>query len=981
MLPFGLSNAPSTFQKLINSILGPELSHCCLVYLDDILVFSKTAEEHLQHLRLILTKLQNAGLYAKLSKCKFALKALKFLGHIVDDHGISPDPAKVQIVLDWPTPTSVSEVRSFMGLAQYFRKFIQGFATLAAPLTALFKKDTEFVWSQACMQAFQHIKELLTSAPCLKLPDLDERFEVVTDASGIGVGGVLMQQNRPVAFEGRKLTEVEKKWHATEQEMLAVVYHLEKWRCYLEGVQFTVVTDHEPNTWFSTQKQLSPRLARWYEKLRSFTFNWVYRPGRLNVADPLSRNPTFCSLILASARPENVVDLLVTLRSQKQAVSVPELPSTSTSSRKHWDMRSMLEQAHGLTWGAAKSAGTPQQAPLREEKSPSRKRRKLKHSKPSVPNEHTDKPLSDAIRNPDVSMPDQSELSQPQSQWHVQPSVGQSDQVSGEAEQIQSVAADTVDQTEHHDMSSLSSRDALIQTPLIEPLHFLQQVKAGYAHDPLYQSHQQAQRKTLGIYADAGGLYRRGRAVCVPDKPELHRLVIRELHCSPYAGHVGMNATYSLISRYFYWPNMQEQINHYVQGCIICQRNKAAPGAKAGKLLPLPVPDGIWDDISMDFVGPFPMTSRQHDFVLVVVDRLSKMAHFLPCKSSIKASEVARLFVDRVWCLHGLPKSIVTDRGTQFLNDFNGAILRIIGTKHAVTSAYHPESDGQTERVNRVLGEMLRHYTNLRYDDWDLQLPLVEFAHNNRPSSATGISPFFLCYGKHPRTPMQSVIDLANQQWEQDPQLNTQWLSAEKFVQDRTDIVKKAQAAMESARQRMQRQEWDKRKELAFKVDDQVSLKTTHLGISTLPTKKLFPLWMGPFTVIEVINPVAYRLALPSTWKAHNVFHVSLLKPYISNGEAVDPLSFTLKGGKDNEYEVEEIYDYAPKSLHKDGKQRKVSELVYYVKWLGLPMGSQARQTYKNVQGTANQSLRKLAQKFNHPKDLFLKGTNRVPAR
>ena len=373
------------------------------------------------------------------------------------------------------------------------------------------------------------------------------------------------------------------------------------------------------------------------------------------------------------------------------------------------------------------------------------------------------------------------------------------------------------------------------------------------------------------------------------------------------------------------------------------------------------------------------MTARQHDYILVVVDRLSKMAHFLACKSNITARQTAQLFVDRVWSLHGLPKTVVTDRGAQFLNKFNHAVCSLIGTKHQCTSAYHPESDGQTERINRILGEMLRHFTNLKYDNWDQHLPLVEFAHNNAPTSATGMSPFFCCYGKNPLTPMSAVIQAANAQWESDPQANKHFLDADTFVRDKQDIVRKAQAFMQAARQRMEQQESGKRKAVTFNVGDQVSLKTKHLGISTLPSKKLFQPWMGPFTVSKVINDAAYQLELPHHWQTHNVFHVSLLKPYVSNGEPVDPQSFTLVGGKDEVFEVESITDYGPKSLHKTGKPRKVSELIYHVKWRGVPEGMHERQPYKNVKAGAAGALSDLALKHGLPPDHFVKGTNRMP--
>ena len=304
----------------------------------------------------MLSQLKAANLYCKLSKCKFGLASVKFLGHIVSEHGLMPDPAKVCIVQDWPVPLNVKQVRQFVGLAQYFRKFIQGFATLIAPLTALFKKDSVWVWTEKCHDAFCEVKKALTSAPCLKLPDNELPYTMVCDASGVGVGAVLMQEGRPVAFDGRKLTDTEMKWGATEQEMLAVVHHLEKWRCYLEGSEFTVVTDHQPNTWFSSQKVLSPRLARWYERIRSFDFAWEYRPGRLNVADPLSRHPAFCALIgLLGSRmklPQSVC--MMQLRSAGETVQLPS-HGHSTVVRHRREVRSMLDQAHSSLEGKGRS--------------------------------------------------------------------------------------------------------------------------------------------------------------------------------------------------------------------------------------------------------------------------------------------------------------------------------------------------------------------------------------------------------------------------------------------------------------------------------------------------------------------------------------------------------------------------------------------------------------------------------------------------
>ena len=977
VLPFGLSNAPSTFQALINSVLGPELSNCCLVYLDDIVVFSDTPEQHIQHLRLVLSKLQGSKLFAKLSKCRFALSSIKFLGHVVDEHGITPDPEKIKIVQDWPTPTSVTAVRSFVGLAQYFRKFIQGFSSLISPLTKLFRKHAEFAWTAQHEQTFADVKAALTSVPCLKLPDANEPFTVITDACGVGIGGVLMQADRPVAFDGRRLTETEMKWSTTEQEMLGVVYHLEKWRCYLEGVHFTVVTDHQPNVWFASQKVLSPRLARWYEKLASFDFTWQYRPGRLNVADPLSRHPTFCNLLLANTTPQRMLYTCLNLRSSGAPAEIPAM--LKSSKRRNWDLQNVLEQAHAVQWKKPRTVLQPKSAPaLHKIPALSAAPSQISESPELLPGPPA-RTFHPTFGRPH-SGPEPRQLCSDQYAQASLEGEGTPNLQLGVQSDPEIAADPAPENSDAMQADSLSLEgDASPLTTLTEPQHMLQLIKAGYAADPLYSPVEAERRSTLGITAIPGGLFMRGSALCVPDGSDLHRDILRELHCSPYSGHLGMNKTYSLIKRHFYWPHMQDFVNTYVRGCVTCQRNKPPVGQVAGKIQPLPVPSGIWEDVSMDFVGPLPQTARHHDYILVVVDRLSKMAHFLPCKSNITGQQTAQLFVDRIWSLHGLPKSVVTDRGRQFLNKFNSALCKLIGTQHNCSSAYHPESDGQTERINRVLGEMLRHFTNFKYDNWDLQLPLVEFAHNNAPTTATGMSPFFCCYGKNPLTPMSAVIQAANSEWEAEPQTNKQFLTADTFVRDKQEIVRKAQLAMQAARQRMEQQEDGKRKSVIFQVGDQVSLKTKHLGISTLPSKKLFQPWMGPFTVSKVINDAAYQLELPTHWKAHNVFHVSLLKPYISNGEPVDPQSFTLVGGKDNEFEVETIVDYAPKTLHQNGKSRKVSELFFYVKWRGIPAGVHERQPFKHLKGTAPEALSDLAIRLGLPSNQFEKGSTRMP--
>ena len=292
VLAFGLTNAPATFQYAMNELFAGQLGRYVCVYLDDILIFSKNAAEHEEHLNEVLDILEKNKFFAKLSKCDLNRSELLYLGHIVGANGIKVDPAKVSAVANWPVPEDLSQLRSFLGLTNYFRKFIQGYAERCKPLTNLTRKGIAYAWSPECQAAFEGLKQDLTTAPVLNAPDFSKAFEVVTDASQWSIGGVLMQEGRPLAYTSRKMIPAELNYTVTEQECLATVHAMKVWRCYLEGIEsdkLSLVTDHNPNVHLQDQQSLSRRQVRWVEFLQRFHFKWSYRPGRLNVADPISR--------------------------------------------------------------------------------------------------------------------------------------------------------------------------------------------------------------------------------------------------------------------------------------------------------------------------------------------------------------------------------------------------------------------------------------------------------------------------------------------------------------------------------------------------------------------------------------------------------------------------------------------------------------------------------------------------------------------
>ena len=289
VMPFGLTNAPSTFMRLMNQILKPLLGKSVAVYFDDILIYSSTLEDHLVHIGEVLEILQANKLYLNLKKCKFMSSELLFLGFIVGEQGIKVDDRKVHAIKNWSIPKTVSELRSFHGLATFYRQFIQNFSHIAAPLTDCLKKG-KFHWGVEQQQSFDLLKDKLSSAPVLALPNFDKTFEVDTDASKMGIGAVLMQEGRPLAYFSEKLSPARQNWTTYEQELYAVVRAFKHWTHYLMHSDFILHSDHQPLKWLNSQKKLESMHARWAVFLQQFRYSFSYKPGVQNkAADALSR--------------------------------------------------------------------------------------------------------------------------------------------------------------------------------------------------------------------------------------------------------------------------------------------------------------------------------------------------------------------------------------------------------------------------------------------------------------------------------------------------------------------------------------------------------------------------------------------------------------------------------------------------------------------------------------------------------------------
>ncbi len=801
VLPFGLTNAPATFMHLMHQVFRPLLDRFVLVFLDDILIYSQTAEEHDKHVREVLELLRKHKLFAKESKCELFKARVEFLGHMVDADGIHMMEDKVRAVTDWPQLRSVADVQSFLGTVGYYRRFVRMFSDIASPLTQLLQKEQPFVWGEAQQQAFSKLKSAVSQQPVLILPDVSLPYVVTTDASGFAVGAWLGQERgsglQPIAFLSKKMLPAERNYPVHEQELLAIVIALKEWRHYLSGVAFTirVVTDHKSLIHFQTQPHLSPRQTRWQEFLQQFNFSIEYQEGKHNVvADGLSRRPDH--------KPE--------AQAGDSTLAVLDSPSASS-----------------LDVGA--------------------------------------------------------EL-----------------------------------------------RAALL---------------AGYAEDPHYAKSLAHPQPPLQV---VGGLLVTARnRVVVPGSNDVKLLLFRECHDLPLGGHLGSAKTIARITQRFVWPNMHAEIRHYVSTCLTCQMNKPSTQLPLGLLQPLPIPDRPWQVVTMDLITALPRTKAGHDAIVVFVDKLTKWATYVATSTSVDAPSLARLFFDHVVRLHGIPSAIVSDRDPRFTSIFWQALWQQLGTKLQMSTAFHPQTDGQTERQNRTLEETLRAYVNYRQDNWDELLTAAELSYNCAVHASTGHSPFFLNYGHEPVLPIDEAVKPAN--------VSNNPTAAER-IQQLHEALGRSKAALLRAQQRQAQYADRNRREITFVVGDSVLLSTEHLSLKNKDrTKKLLSKYIGPFKVKRVISQVAYELDLPSTMHIHPVFHVSKLKVVKDSGSALPGRSVAEQAPErpppelinedgEEEWEVERILK---KRTVKRGKNSK--RIEYLVQWRGYPEWEQTWEPARNL--------------------------------
>jgi hypothetical protein len=737
VMPFGLTNAPASFQGLINDTLKDFLDDFAVAYLDDILIFSKTYKEHVEHVKKVLQRLREKQLPIKLSKCEFHKDRIAFLGYIVSTEGLAPDPKKVEAVKDWPEPTNVKEVQAALGFMNYYRKFIKGFSSIAAPLSALTKKDTPFEFGPKCKEAFKALKDRLMSAPILAIFDPEKESTLETDASDFAIGACLTQKSsdgrmRPIAYYSRKMTAPELNYDIHDKELLAVVEAFREWRVYLEGPKYPVqvFTDHKNLLYWTTTKQLNRRQVRWAETLSAYWFKINHVRGTENGrADALSRRPDH----------------------EEGSQPVP-------AAILKWDNDQLIYRT----------------------------------------------PPTEVLAIMDMELDDEQK----------------------------------------------------------------QQIISGR-------------------------------------------------HDDRSAGHQGIAKTIELITRDFLWPGLRKDVKKYIEACDTCHKAKHERHRPYGLLQSSDPPSKAWSVVALDFIVKLPksrepLTKTTYDSILVIVEELTKYAYFEPYRESSTAEDLAYIFMKTVVARHGTPEVIKSDRGTVFTSQFWKSLMDLSGTHQKLSTAYHPQTDGQTERTNQTLEQYLRCYVNYQQNNWVQLLPIAQFAFNNSTAS-TGISPFYANYGLHPNIEKDArgVKPIAKQA--QISVTNIQKL----HLMLKEELVRLSKQTTKQANK--------KRSEGPdFQEGEKVYILRKNIKTQR-PNDKLDHTKIGPYKIKKKLGPVTFEIELPAGMNIHPVFHKSLLEK--APQDATPGPVLIHEGTQEPMWDIESIVG------HEQNDETK--EHRYLVKWLG----------------------------------------------
>lgn len=714
-MPFGLKNAPATFQRVMDNILRGLQNEICLVYLDDIIIYSTSLQEHLVNLSKIFQRLRETNFKIQLDKSEFLKKEVAYLGHIVTPEGVKPNPDKIAAIEKFPLPKTSKEIKGFLGLLGYYRKFIKDFARITKPLTLCLKKDAKIEHTPQFIKCFEDCKKLLTNEPILQYPDFTKDFILTTDASNVAVGSVLSQgiigKDKPVAFASRTLNDSEQNFSTIEKELLAIVWATKYFRPYLYGRKFKIVTDHKPLKWLMSLKEPSSRLVRWRLKLEEFDYEVEYKKGKNNTnADALSRieihtkdffqyMDEFNKSITKPQRQEENTDnlsIIGNISDQPIMDDVREEQGPSTQRRATTDTEETIsaEEIEEVNPEEGDTIHTSHEDPIQEMPTSERPLNSFDHQIK----------IKFVLHSP--AKPESKQIFPSKKRLYAQIS-------------INNLETDIIDLFKNY-----------LDPKFTYAINFDNESHVPQVCEILRKTFKNSAYKLLKCNTILQDITKKDNQI----------VTIRNYH-EGKTNHRGISETETRIRRSYYWPGIKSDVTNYINECEICQTNKYDRNPPKQKLMISPTPSRPFEIVHIDTF------QAQGQKFLTIIDTFSKYAQAYPL-SGMLGTEIVKAFLIFM-THHGLPSLVVMDNGTELKN----SVVQEFFKTHQVQTHYitvnNPQSNGPIERFHSTIIEHLRVIRNKNKGKIDIlnQMPYAILGYNNSIHSTTKQKPIDIING------------------------------------------------------------------------------------------------------------------------------------------------------------------------------------------------------------------------------------------
>lgn len=902
VMSFGLTNAPATFQRLMERVLRGLHWSILMVYLDDILVYGTSIEQVLARLEVVFQRLRAANLKLKPKKCHLFKKEVLFLGFLVGENGVHTDPAKIQAIKDFETPKSVQEVRQFLGITGYYRKFVKNYASISFPLNRLLDKNVLYNWDEDCDNAFQTLRQRLISAPILGLPAREGLMILDTDASKYGLGGVLSQvqngQEVVLAYSSKAMSKQERQYCVTRQELLSIVYHIKQFKVYLWGRHFKVRTDHGSLKYLVSFKEPEGQLCRWLDALAEYDFEIITRAGKSHGnADFMSRGPCegkkcFCTYSCSDPTLDDFEDQPCPLRQleclyQNLERCVSASVDTGTISTEEVGVQCNLitteSECIDSQLQLSENDDDLQHVNTHHEYTTLHSEN-LGDLDPSVQSSIGDKALgvsSHAVQVIHHQTADKANSTSDINEFCPDISENDINITSINQLNVNSLTSETDDQYPFP-WTTESMKMAQVNDVNIGPV--LKLVVANEKPKWAEITHLSEESKNLIgswnlLFVKDGLLYRKwieDEPNCVLTQlviPSLYRKpILQQLHDSVTAGHLGVHKVSSKILQHYFWPGLKDHVSWWIKTCLICQQ-KNNPQKKFCAPLQQSVMGTRFSRIALDIQGPLTETPRGNRYILVVSDYFSKWveAYSMPDQTT---ETVTGIFVREWIARYGCPTYLHTDNGANLESAIMKSVCELLGIVKTHTVSRHPQSDGQVERFNRTVQQILAKIVEDRPFDWDLYLPFALMAYRSSKHESTGETPNKMLFGENVVLPIQAFTpDTPDKKEMNVPEFSLYIHKQLKYVHE------KAYRFLQRAAEYQKKGYLSKLNHNLYQVTDSVWYWLPVCKKNQSP--KLSSFWDGPYYIVAVYSDVLYRIQKSAKHKSRVVHHNQLKPCYL----------------------------------------------------------------------------------------------------